>query len=140
MIILDTNLISEPLRPVPEPRVVAWMDAQPTETLFLTAISAAELRAGIARLPDGKRRSTLKDSLEHTILPLFTGRILPFDLDCTFAYASLVATSRKTGQSIATADAFIAAIARTHGFAIATRDVAPFQNAGLTVINPWDFT
>lgn len=138
MIILDTNLISEPLRPDPEPRVVAWIDAQPPETLYLTAISAAELRAGVALLPAGKRRSILQDSLEQTILPLFTGRVLPFDLDCTSAYARLLAKTRKTGQAIATADAFIAAIAQTHGFAIATRDVAPFQNAGLTVVNPWD--
>jgi len=72
MIILDTNLISEPLRPEPEPRVVAWIDAQPLETLYLTSISAAELRAGVALLPTGKRRSTLQDSLEQTILPLFT--------------------------------------------------------------------
>lgn len=138
MIILDTNLLSEPLRPDPEPRVVAWIDAQPTETLYLTAISAAELRAGVALLPAGKRRSTLQDSLEQTILPLFTGRVLPFDLDCTFAYARLLAKTRKAGQAIATADAFIAAIASVHGFAIATRDTAPFQSAGLTVINPWN--
>jgi predicted nucleic acid-binding protein len=138
MIILDTNLISEPLRPDPEPRVVAWMDAQPPETLYLTAISAAELRAGVALLPAGKRRSTLQDSLEQTILPLFTGRVLPFDLGCASAYARLLAKTRKTGQAIATADAFIAAIAKTHGFAIATRDTTPFQSAGLTVINPWN--
>ncbi len=137
MIILDTNLISEPLRRDPEPRVVAWIDAQPSETLYLTAISAAELRAGIALLPAGKRRSTLQDSLEQTILPLFTGRILSFDLDCTSAYARLLATIRKTGHAIAIADALIAAIALTHGFAVATRDTAPFQSAGLTVINPW---
>ena len=130
MIILDTNLISEPLRPEPEPRVVAWMDAQPLESLYLTAISAAELRAGVALLPAGKRRSTLKDSLEHTILALFTGRILPFELDCTAAYASVLAKTRKAGQAIATADALIAAIARSHGFAVATRDVAPFRGAG----------
>lgn len=138
MIILDTNLLSEPLRPNPEPRVVAWIDAQPPETLYLTAISAAELRAGVALLPAGKRRSTLQDSLEQTILPLFTGRVLPFDLDCTSAYARLLAKTRKAGQAIATADAFIAAIASVHGFAIATRDTAPFQSAGLTVINPWN--
>lgn len=140
MIILDTNLISEPLRPDPEPRVVAWIDAQPQETLYLTAISAAELRAGVALLPVGKRRSTLQDSLEQTILPLFTGRVLPFDLDCASAYARLLAKTRKTGQAIATADSFIAAIALTHNYAVATRDTAPFQYAGLTVINPWEAT
>mgnify|MGYP005848136293 CR=1 FL=1 len=138
MIILDTNLISEPLRRDPEPRVVAWIDAQPQETLYLTAISAAELRAGVALLPAGKRRSSLQDSLEQTILPLFTGRVLPFDLDCASAYAGLLAKTRKTGQAMATADAFIAAIALTHNYAVATRDTAPFQHAGLTVMNPWE--
>ena len=138
MIIVDTNLISEPLWPDPEPRVVAWIDAQPLETLYLTAISLAELRAGVALLPAGRRRSSLQGSLEETILPLFTGRILPFDPDCTTAYARLLAKTRKTGQAIATADAFIASIALTHNYAIATRDTAPFQRAGLTVINPWE--
>ena len=140
MIILDTNLISEPLRRNPEPRVVAWIDAQPQETLYLTAISAAELRAVVALLPAGKRRRSLQDSLEQTILPLFTGRVLPFDLDCASAYAGLLAKTRKTGQAIATADAFIAAIALTHNYAVATRDAAPFQHADLTVINPWEAT
>lgn len=140
MIILDTNLISEPLRRDPEPRVVAWIDAQPQETLYLTAITAAELRAGVALLPAGKRRSSLQDSLEQTILPLFTGRVLPFDLDCTAAYARLLAKTRKTGQAIASADAFIAAIALTHNYTLATRDTAPFQHAGLSVINPWEVT
>ena len=139
MIILDTNLISEPLRPDPEPRVVAWFDAQALETLYLTAISAAELRAGVAQLPAGKRRSNLQDSLEQTILPLFIGRVLPFDLDCSPTYAKLLAKTRKTGQAIATADAFIAAIALTHNYTVATRDTTPFQQAGLTVINPWEW-
>ncbi|MCA1780517.1 MAG: type II toxin-antitoxin system VapC family toxin [Xanthomonadaceae bacterium] len=140
MIILDTDLISEPLRRDPEPRVVAWIDAQPMKTLYLTAISAAELRAGVALLPTGKRRSSLQDSLEQTILPLFTGRVLPFDLDCASAYARLLAKTRKTGQAIATADAFIAAIALTHNYAVATRDTTPFRHAGLIVINPWEPT
>ena len=137
MILLDTNLISEPLRPDPEPRVVAWIDAQPLETLFLSAISAAELRAGVALLPAGKRRSNLQDSLEQKILPLFTGRTLSFDLACTPAYARLLAKAQKTGQAIATADAFIAAIAITHDYAVATRDTSPFKAAGAEVIDPW---
>lgn len=137
MIILGTNLVSEPLRREPEARVVAWLDAQPPETLYLTAISTAELRAGVALLPNGKRRSSLQDSLEQTILPLFADRTLPFDLACTPAYAGLLANSRKTGQAIATADAFIAAIALTHEYAIATRDTTPFKAAGVKVIDPW---
>ena len=137
MIILDTNLISEPLRPKPEARVLAWIDAQPVETLYLTAITTAELLTGIALLPAGKRRSRLQDSLEQTILPLFNGRTLPFDQACAPAYATILAKSRKTGRAIATADAFIAAIALTHNYAIATRDTAPFKAAGVKVIDPW---
>jgi len=137
VIILDTNVISEPLRPEPETRVLAWIDAQPLETLYLTAISTAELRAGVALLPTGKRRNRLKDSLEQSILPLFNGRNLPFDQACSPAYASLLAKSRKTGRAIATADAFIAAIALTHNYAVATRDTGPFKAAGVNVIDPW---
>jgi predicted nucleic acid-binding protein len=83
MILLDTNVISEPLRPTPEPRVIGWIDAQPMETLYLTAITVAELRAGMALLPAGKRRSGLHESLEKRVLPLFAGRVLPFDLPWT---------------------------------------------------------
>ena len=137
MIILDTNLISEPLRPKPEARVLAWIDAQPVETLYLTAITTAELRAGIALLPAGKRRSRLQDSLDQTILPLFNGRTLPFDQTCAPAYATMLAKTRKTGRTIATADAFIAAIALTHNYFVATRDTGPFKAAGVKVINPW---
>ena len=137
MIILYTNLISEPLRPKPEARVLAWIDAQPVETLYLTAITTAELRAGIALLPAGKRRSRLQDSLDQTILPLFNGRTLPFDQTCAPAYATMLAKTRKTGRTIATADAFIAAIALTHNYFVATRDTGPFKAAGVKVINPW---
>lgn len=138
MIILDTNLVSEPLRPEPEARVLTWLDTQPVETLYLTAITTAELHAGIALLPAGQRRSRLQNSLEQTILPLFNGRTLPFDQTCAPAYARLLARSRKAGRAIATADAFIAAIALTHSFAVATRDTAPFKAAGVQVIDPWE--
>ena len=80
MILLDTNLISEPLRPAPHPGVIAWIDAQPLETLFLSAVTVAELRAGIASLPAGKRRETLRERVESQVLPVFTGRVLAFDL------------------------------------------------------------
>jgi len=137
MIILDTNLISEPLRQAPDPRVTAWIDEQPLETLYLSAISAAELRAGVALLPAGKRRRSLEKSLEHKILPLFTRRILSFDLACSPAYAKLLAKARKAGQAVATADAFIAAIAITYNYAVATRDTQTFKAAGVQVIDPW---
>ncbi|MDT7838152.1 type II toxin-antitoxin system VapC family toxin [Aquabacterium sp. OR-4] len=137
MILLDTNVVSEPLRPTPEPRVVAWLDAQAVQTLFLSAITVAELRAGVALLPAGKRRTGLQESLEDRVLPLFEGRVLPFDLDCTPAYAALTTRARAAGLAIASADACIAAIAATHGLAVATRDTSPFEAAGVAVINPW---
>lgn len=137
MILLDTNVVSEPLRHVPEPRVIEWIDAQPMETLFLSAITVAELRAGVALLPAGKRRSALQENLETRVLPLFASRVLPFDLACTRAYAALIAKARSAGLAIATADGYIAAIAAANGFIVATRDTAPFEAAGATVINPW---
>jgi len=137
VILLDTNVVSEPLRPAPDPRVVEWIDAQALETLFLSAITVAELRAGVALLPAGKRRASLQDSLEMRVLPLFAGRVLPFDLGCTQAYAELLAKARAAGLAIASADGYIAAIAAANGLAVATRDTRPFEAAGTAVINPW---
>jgi predicted nucleic acid-binding protein len=138
MILIDTNVISEPLRRAPEPRVINWLDAQSLETLFLSAITVAELRLGVANLPVGKRRDELQTSLENQILPLFAGRVRPFDMACTTAYAELMAKAKSAGWAIAAADGYIAAIAATNRFSVATRDVSPFQAAGVTVINPWD--
>ena len=137
MILLHTNVVSEPLRPAPDIRVIAWIDAQPLETLFLSAITVAELRAGVALLPAGKRRTGLRESLEKQVLPLFAGRVLPFDLACSPAYAVLMAKARATGLAISTADGYIAAIAAANGFTVATRDTTPFDAAGAGVINPW---
>jgi len=137
MILLDTNVVSEPLRHTPEARVVDWIDAQLLETLYLSAITVAELRAGVALLPEGKRRTGLHESLEKRVLPLFTGRVLPFDLVCTQAYADLIAKAHTAGLAIAAADAYIAAIAVANGFTVATRDTSPFEAAGTPVINPW---
>jgi toxin FitB len=137
VILLDTNLISEALRAAPERKVIQWIDAQAIETLFLSAITVAELRAGVAMLAPGKRRSGLSDSLETRVLPLFTNRVMPFDMNCTLAYAALLAKARASGQTISTADGFIAAIALASGFAVATRDTQPFVAAGVKVINPW---
>lgn len=137
MILLDTKVVSEPLRPAPDLRVIEWIDAQPLETLFLSAISVAELRAGVALLPAGRRRTNLHDSLEIRVLPLFAGRVLPFDLGCTQAYATLMAQARASGIAVATADACIAAIAMANRMTVATRDTRPFVAAGATVIDPW---
>lgn len=137
MILLDTNVISEPLRHAPDSKVIQWIDAQPLETLFLSAITVAELRAGVALLPAGKRRAGLQQSLEKQVIPLFAGRVLPFDITCTQAYADLMADARAAGLTIATADGYIAAIALANAFTVATRDTGPFEAAGASVINPW---
>lgn len=137
MILLDTNLLSEALKPFPDVRVIEWIDAQPLETLYLSAMTVAELRAGVALLPLGKRRNMLDDQLEKRVLPMFVGRVLPFDLACTNAYAQVLSAARKTGTGIQIADACIAAVAVANGFGVATRDTRPFLVAGLNVINPW---
>ncbi len=138
MILLDTNVISEPLRRSPEARVINWIDAQSLETLYLSAITVAELRFGVANLPVGKRRDKLQTSLENQILPLFSGRVRPFDMHCTTTYAELMARAKSAGLAIAAADGYIAAIAAANRFSVATRDINPFQAAGVNVINPWD--
>jgi toxin FitB len=137
VILLDTNVVSEPLRPEPDSRVIEWIDAQPLETLFLSAITVAELRAGVALLPTGKRRTGLQQNLEKRVLPLFAARVLPFDQACTPAYAHLMARARTAGLAIATADGYIAAIAAANGLTVATRDAGPFKAAGVAVIDPW---
>jgi predicted nucleic acid-binding protein len=137
MILLDTNVISEPLKLTGDASVLSWIDAQIIETLYLSAISLAELRFGMAVLPPGKRKDTLQSSFEQRILPLFAGRILPFDAAASEAYAMLRALAREDGKAIAAADGYIAATAKAHGLIVATRDTTPFEAAGLTVINPW---
>lgn len=137
MILVDTNVISEALRQAPEARVVAWIDAQPIETLFLSAITVAELRYGIAALPSGRRQSRLDEDVETRLLPLFTGRVLPFDLAAAKSYAGLMARARSAGAPIGTADGYIAATAAANVMAVASRDTAPFLAAGLKVVDPW---
>ena len=137
MILLDTNVISEPQRLQANARVLEWIDAQALETLYLSVVTVAELRAGIALIPAGKRRDSLQENLEKRLLPMFANRVLSFDMACTKAYAELLAKSRAAGLVVETADAFIAAVALANGFAVATRDTRPFEAAGVNVINPW---
>jgi predicted nucleic acid-binding protein len=117
---------------------LTWIDAQIIETLYLSTISLAELRFGMACLPPGQRRDTLQTSLEQRILPFFVGRILSFDGAASEAYAVLRARGRNQGRAIAPADGYIAATATAHGLMVATRNTGPFEAAGLTVINPWN--
>jgi len=137
MIILDTNVISEPLRPKPDERVVQWLNEQALETLFTTTITVAELRFGVEVLPVGKRRNFLQSKLNEQILPFFSRRMLAFELDAATAYAELMGKARIAGLAIGRADAYIAAIAAANHMMVATRDTSPFEAAGLRVINPW---
>ena len=137
MIVLDTNVISEPLRPHCSETVTAWLDAQAAETLYITAINAAELWAGVALLPEGARKRALESSLADLLDLLFGGRLLDFDRRAARAYAEIARKTAVAGVPLPVADGLIAAIAQAHGFAVATRDTAPFRAAGIEVINPW---
>ncbi|MDR2839223.1 MAG: type II toxin-antitoxin system VapC family toxin [Azonexus sp.] len=138
MIVLDTNVISEFWKAEPNPNVLAWMDAQAVETLYLSAITVAELRYGLAIMPKGKRRATYQEELEQAFLPMFAGRVLPFDLDVSQTYAELMARAKARGAAISKEDGYIAATALTHGLMVATRDINPFKAVELDVINPWE--
>lgn len=137
MIILDTNVVSEPLKPQPNPAVMAWLDAQEPKTLYLSTISLAELLAGIEGLPTGRRRDGLAQALATQVLALFEGRILPLDTLAAQAFATTQALARAQGNTIGFPDCAIAAIARSNGFAIATRNVRDFKGTGVELIDPW---
>ena len=137
MIILDTNVISEPMKSNSDARVLTWLDAQVADTLHLTTINLAELLVGIETLPDGKRKQGLGSALTSLLTNLFKDRILSFDQSAAIAYAPIIAKARAAGHTISMADGQIAAIAADKGFTIATRDAAPFHAAGVAVINPW---
>lgn len=140
MIVLDTNVVSEPLRPTPEHSVIDWLDNQDPDTLFLTTINVAELFAGLEILPKGRRRSSLDRALREQILSLFEGRILPFDNHAAEIFGHLHARTQAAGHTMSFADGAIAAIAATHGFTIATRNTRDFRETGVRVLNPWSTT
>ena len=137
MILLDTNVVSEPMRPEPDQKALDWLDAQAAESLFLSSVSLAELLLGIASLPAGKRRKALAPALHQQVIALFGVRIVPFDLNAAGIYPEIVIRARRQGHPIAVADAQIAAIAASHQFTVATRDEAPFRAVGVPIINPW---
>jgi len=137
VILLDTCVVSEPLKPRPEEKVLNWLDDQAAESLYLSTISLAELLAGVAALPAGRRRSALSEELSRVIDRLFAGRILGFDRAAAVQFPGILTAARKRGFTISFADAQIAAIAAAHGLSIATRDAGPFIAAGLPVIDPW---
>lgn len=138
MIILDTNVISEPLKPRANPLVVRWLDAQHPDTLYLTAVTLSEVLIGIALLPAGKRKRGMELDAQSLQMKLFADRFLPFDRKAAITFALLGSRAAAKGYPISVADCQIAAIAAVHGFAVATRDTAPFVAAGVPVINPWE--
>ena len=137
MIILDTNVVSEPIKLKSDTTAQEWLDNQVAETLYLTSTSLAELLVGIDVLPLGKRRATLSATVAEVVEKLFGDRILPFDRSAATVYAKLHGRTRASERALSFADGQIAAIAVVRGFAVATRDTAPFEAAGVRVINPW---
>jgi predicted nucleic acid-binding protein len=137
MIILDTNVVSELLRPAPSPEVEAWLAAQDGATVFFTAIGEAELRLGVAILPAGRRRTSLAEAIDAMLEADFRNRILPFDTTAAQAYAAIAASRRAAGRPISQFDCQIAAIARSRQAVLATRNTADYEDCGIEVIDPW---
>lgn len=137
MILLDTNVISQAMKPAPDDTVRAWLDEQAAETLYLTSVTIAELLFGIGALPAGKRKDRLTEALDG-VMELFADRILPFDVAAARRYADLAVKARTAGKGFPTLDGYIAAIAAARGFTVATRDTSAFDAAGVAVINPWN--
>ena len=137
MIVLDTKVISEPLQAMPEPKVMDWLDKQSSETLFITTISRSELRIGVLKLPDGKRKNALAGQIER-VLDLFKDRTLDFDAAAAGKLAEIAVHREKMGKRATAPDAYIAACAAARSFAVATRNVEHFEHTGARVINPWE--
>lgn len=137
MTVLDTNVLSEPLRPAPAASVLRWLAALDRESVFVTAISEAEVLYGIELLPAGKRRNRLHLAAKDVFRYDFSGRILPFDEEAALMFPKILAERERSGCPISQFDALIASICRARNAAIATRNVADFENCGLTIINPW---
>ena len=137
MIVLDTNVLAEALRPLPSPIVLRWLAAQEPSSVFTTSVTQAEVLYGIETLPPGKRRTRLLAAVEKMFAEEFEGRILPFDEDSARAFAGIVAARDAAGRPISQFDAMIAAIARSHRAAVATHNTADFQHCGIDLINPW---
>lgn len=138
MVILDTNVVSEFMRRHPEPAVVAWLNARPPHDLFVTAVTEAEVRTGIAFLPAGRRRRHLVRAADRAFNELFEDRVLPFEREAARAYASIAAERRRAGRPISQIDCQIAAIARSMHASVATRNVRDFDGAGIPVLDPWE--
>jgi predicted nucleic acid-binding protein len=137
VIILDTNVISELTRPVPDSGVISWLDSLPAEETAITAITAAELRYGVSRMPDGRRKTELSEAVNALINADFRNRVEPFDVLAADQYADVVTARERAGQPISISDAQIAAICRVLNATLATRNTSDFTGAGVNLINPW---
>ena len=137
MIVLDTNVVSELARPAPNQAVIDWVDAQDSSSLVLTALTAAEVRAGVALMPEGRRKRDVGLRMESLLTETFAGFVLAFDIDSSAHYADIVAGRKRTGWPIGAIDAQIAAVCRQHEAALATRNIADFTDTGLALVNPW---
>ncbi len=137
MIVLDTNVVSELMRPHPAGQVVDWVGRQPALRLYTSSISEAELRYGVEVLSEGTRRRALQAAVDGLLREDFAGRILPFDSDAARAYALIAAARRAAGRPISQPDCQIAGIARSVGATVATRDTGGFEGCGVRVVNPW---
>jgi toxin FitB len=137
MIILDTNIVAELLRPAPASSVEAWLAARDSATVYFTTVGEAELRLGVAILPAGRRRTALAQAIDEMLEEDFRYRILPFDRAAARAYAAIAADRRAAGRPISQFDCQIAAIARAHEAAVATRNTSDYEGCGIEVIDPW---
>jgi hypothetical protein len=137
MPLLDTNVVSELMKATPDARVVAWIDDLPRVELFVASITQAEPRYGVALLPPGRRRDEIARAVDAVFAELFRERIWPFDSAAAAAYADIGATRRRAGRPIGAFDAAIAAVARSRGAILATRNSADFVGRGVEAINPW---
>jgi predicted nucleic acid-binding protein len=137
VIVLDTNVVSELMRPEPNPAVLSWVGAQRPKTLHTTSVTQAEVLYGIALLPAGKRRDSLAAAADAIFADDFSGRVLPFDSAAAERFAEIVAARRRAGSPIENFDAQIAAIALTSGAMLATRDIGGFAGCGLDLVDPW---
>jgi predicted nucleic acid-binding protein len=137
MIILDTNVLSEVMRPAPSGRVLKWLAKESAFSVFTTTIAMAEILYGIERLPKGRRRAALESAAEAMFEEDFAGRILPFDSDAARVFPKIAAARRASGRPITQFDGQIAAIARSRGAGIATRNTGDFEDCGIAVLNPW---
>jgi predicted nucleic acid-binding protein len=137
VIIVDTNVVAEVMRPSPAPAVVAWFNAQSSASLFLTAITVGEIRYGLRIMPKGQRRQTIERGFDQIIATAFAGRILAFDEHAAAHYGEVMGRRQEIGRPLSVPDGQIAALARLHSFAVATRTVRDFLDCGIELVNPF---